>query len=142
MTDSPKDEDFFERAKKTCVKFKRDVNRRRRFVEILLLVGTITAAFNKSAYIFVPFIVFFLVSIIYYILIEDEKEHFTHIYIISIFISITFVGILLVNLVISLHEVDPKFPYYFAFANPFIYFVCVFVFASLYVIFQALSPSR
>jgi hypothetical protein len=119
MSDSPKNKGFLERAKKTCVKFKRDLNRRRKLIEILLLVGTITAAFNKSAYIMA----------------KDEKEHSIFLYICSIFISITFVGILLVNLVINIPEANREF----FLINPV---VPMSFLACIYILFQALSPPR
>ena len=91
----------------TVRKFQLDTSQRTKLIEILLIVGSIVAAFKMPTKMIWLFMLFFLCSILYYIIIQKETGDTTpppFLAVISIVISASFVGIIVFNFALSLFE--------------------------------------
>ena len=75
---------------------------RTRLIEILLIIGAIIAAFDKSPPTIILFSVFVLLSIWYYIFVQKEEENFSYICTLSLFVSLSFISIIIYNMLIAL----------------------------------------
>jgi len=89
------------------IKFQLDKSQKTKLIEILLIVGSIVAAFKIPASLIWIFMLFVLCSILYYIVIQKEGENISFISIISAFISGSFVGIIIYNFAVSLMGMYP-----------------------------------
>jgi len=90
----------------TVRKFQLDTSQRTKLIEILLIVGSIVAAFKMPTKMIWLFMLFFC-SILYYIIIQKETGDTTptpFLAVISIVISASFVGIIVFNFALSLFE--------------------------------------
>ena len=91
----------------TVRKFQLDTSQRTKLIEILLIVGSIVAAFKMPTKMIWLFMLFSLCSILYYIIIQKETGDTTptpFLAVISIVISASFVGIIVFNFALSLFE--------------------------------------
>ena len=78
----------------TKIQFQLDVSQRTKLIEILLIVGSIVAAFKIPTSMIWVFMLFVLFSVLYYILlIQKEKDFSSLLSFISAFVSASFVGI-------------------------------------------------
>lgn len=83
--------------------FQLDVSQRTKLIEILLIVGSIVAAFQISTNVIWFFMFFVLFAILYYIfLIQKENDVSPLLSLLSCVVSASFVGIVIFNMASSL----------------------------------------
>ena len=116
-----------------------NAGRRMQLIEILLIVGSIMAAFNKSPIIIALFMLFVLFSILYYIFVQKEKENFSYIGITSTIVSSSFVVIIIYNLIDSLYRAYLKGYLGFLKVSPTVYLVLIVVIVFVYLPFLCSS---
>ena len=135
---------------KTKFQFQLDISQRTKLIEILLIVGSIVAAFKIPTSMIWLFMLFVLFSILYYILlIQKEKDFSSLLSLISAFVSASFVGIVIYNFAISLISTYLKdFVITFGFALGVVFGVVLGVLIIIYyifftfIIYKALRPSN
>lgn len=134
---------------KTKFQFQLDISQRTKLIEILLIVGSIVAAFKIPTKMLWLFMLFVLLSILYYILIQKEKDFSNLLDVTSIFVSASFVGIVIYNFAISLISMLEDFVITFGFAPGVVVLgVVLGVLISIYyvfftfIIYKALRPSN
>jgi hypothetical protein len=134
---------------KTKFQFQLDISQRTKLIEILLIVGSIVAAFKIPTKMLWLFMLFVLLSILYYILIQKEKDFSKLLDVTSIFVSASFVGIVIYNFAISLISMLEDFVITFGFAPGVVVLgVVLGVLISIYyvfftfIIYKALRPSN
>ncbi len=84
-----------------------NVNQKMKLIEILLIVGSILAAFKIPSDMIWLFMIFILFSILYYIHIQQKKVG--HLELTSIFVSASFVGIITYNFAVSVITAAPNY---------------------------------
>lgn len=134
---------------KTKFQFQLDISQRTKLIEILLIVGSIVAAFKIPTKMLWLFMLFVLLSILYYILIQKEKDFSNLLDVTSIFVSASFVGIVIYNFAISLISMLEDFVITSGFAPGVVVLgVVLGVLISIYyvfftfIIYKALRPSN
>ncbi len=104
-----------------------DKDQKLKLIELLLIIGTLSATFNLAKDWIWLYMLFALTSIIYFIIIQKDFQNKIFIYIIAIFISTIFSGIITGNLFVTIVK-DPHVP-------PFIYLILFIIY---YIVFSVI----
>ena len=89
-----------------------DDSRKEKLVEVLLVMGSILAAFTLPQSLIWMFMIFILMSILYLIFFKEPNMKGSNLFlVISAFVSFTFIGIVVYNFGVSLINSYPQFAY-------------------------------
>ena len=123
--------------------FQLGVRQRTKLIEILLIVGSIVAAFKIPTRMVWLFMFFALFAILYYILIQKENDFSPLLSLSSLLVSASFVGIVIFNMassLISTYLKDIVITFRFVLGAILGFVLCIYYVFFTYVIYRALRP--